>query len=238
MPDLRCAVFISLLCLIVSNPSVAAEDYGKRIDAVSANPIPPRSLDTLNPPPPLPATTHALQYGQPIGESTRHSTEQTVGGPVLRPKSSKQQEPAHANVIDRMKELVGGRSISTVMGGLAIVLGAFFLLAWAIRRGMPNAMSRLPNDVIEVLGRATLTAKQSVHLVRLGNKLLLVSATPTGAETLAEVTDPDEVTRLIGLCGQPGHGNAQTAFRKVFEELGHGRADGFLGNDSPERQNA
>ena len=51
-------------------------------------------------------------------------------------------------------------------------------------------------------GRAPLAGRQHVHLLRCGSKLLLVSVTPGGAETLTEVTDPAEVDRLAGLCRQ------------------------------------
>ena len=39
-------------------------------------------------------------------------------------------------------------------------------------------------DVVQVLGRAPLSGKQQMHLVRFGGKLLLLSVTPSGAETL------------------------------------------------------
>ena len=48
----------------------------------------------------------------------------------------------------------------------------------------------LPTDVVSVLGRVPLAARQLAELLRVGNKLVLVSLTPTGAQTLTEVTDP------------------------------------------------
>jgi hypothetical protein len=59
-----------------------------------------------------------------------------------------------------------------------------------------------------------------MHLLRCGNKLLLVSVTPAGAETLTEVTDPLEVDRLAGLCRQAHAQSATVAFRQVFQQLG------------------
>ena len=107
----------------------------------------------------------------------------------------------------------------TVSGSLAVVLGIFLLAAYAMRRLAPRAMSNLPPDVFAVLGRAPLAGRQQVHLLRCGKKLLLVSVTTTGAETLTEVTDPPEVDRLLGLCEQAKPNSATATFRTVFGQL-------------------
>jgi flagellar biogenesis protein FliO len=77
----------------------------------------------------------------------------------------------------------------------------------------------LPSDVVEVLGRAALGHHQHVQLVRCGAKLLLLSIAPSGTETLTEITDPDEVSRLVGLCRQSQPGSASLAFRQVFQQF-------------------
>jgi flagellar biogenesis protein FliO len=102
---------------------------------------------------------------------------------------------------------------------LAVVLGLFLLFAWTMRRSRPRGSGLLPGDVFEVLGRATLGGRQNVHLLRCGSKLLLVSVTPTGAETLTEVTDPVEVDRLAGLCRQSQPSSASAAFRQVLHQF-------------------
>jgi flagellar biogenesis protein FliO len=119
---------------------------------------------------------------------------------------------------------------------LAVVLGVFFLVAWALRRaGYPlgkAAGTVLPGEVFEVLGRAPMTGRQQVHLLRCGNKLVLVSVTPAGAETLTEVTDPAEVDRLAGLCRQAHPQSATAAFRQIFAQFAAARpGGGFLGQN-------
>ena len=71
-----------------------------------------------------------------------------------------------------------------------------------------------------MLGRASLATRQQVHLVRCGSKLLLVSVTPTGVETLTEITDPEEVDQLAGLCRGAQPGSATAVFRHVFQQFG------------------
>jgi flagellar biogenesis protein FliO len=90
----------------------------------------------------------------------------------------------------------------TIAGSLALVLGIFFLIAWALRWASPRSMRTVPSEVLETLGRVRLDGRQQAHLLRLGNKLLLVSVSAAGAETLTEITDLLEVNRLVGLCRQ------------------------------------
>ena len=67
-------------------------------------------------------------------------------------------------------------AIISVVVSLAVVLGLFFIVAWFMRRGLPNSTRRLPAEVVEVLGRTPLAGRQQMHLLRFGNKLLLVCA--------------------------------------------------------------
>jgi flagellar biogenesis protein FliO len=110
------------------------------------------------------------------------------------------------------------------------------LLAWVARKRLPKGSARLPDEIIEVLGRTTIAAKQSLHLVRVGSKLIVVSVTAAGTETLTEVTDPGEVSRILAACQQHQHHSSTSAFRQVFEQLGREPAHGFLGSNSVQPQ--
>ncbi|MBN2579305.1 MAG: flagellar biosynthetic protein FliO [Pirellulales bacterium] len=115
-------------------------------------------------------------------------------------------------------------TLFSTAGGLGIVIGIFLLGVWIFRRSAPQGMARLPGEVFENLGRAPLAGRLQVHLLRCGNKLLLVSLTPAGAETLTEITDPLEVDRLAGCCRQTHPQSSSAAFRQVFEQLAPRRA--------------
>jgi len=124
-------------------------------------------------------------------------------------------------------------SIYTISSALAMVIGAFLLFAWLLRRGGRKASTPLPADVVSVLGRVPLAARQFAELLRVGNKLVLVSLTPTGAETLTEVTDPVEVDRLVGLCQQYSPHSTTKAFEQVFRQLSRESVPGgFLRGES------
>lgn len=125
-------------------------------------------------------------------------------------------------------------SVYTTISALAIVIGLLFLCVWLLRRGARKTATALPADVVSVLGRTPLAARQSAELVRVGNKLVLISLTPTGAKTLTEVTDPAEVDRLVGLCRQHDPHSTTKAFEQVFHQLSREPVPGgFLGHEAP-----
>ena len=113
----------------------------------------------------------------------------------------------------------GPPSMTTLLGSLGVVLGLFLVAAWLLRRRTPQSMTKLPNEVYEVLGRGALAGRQQVHLLRCGSKLVLVSVTPGGAETITEITDPQEVDRVAGICRQTHPHSSSAAFQQVFEQL-------------------
>lgn len=109
------------------------------------------------------------------------------------------------------------QSVTTVFASLAIVLGLFFLFAWFTKRNAPRGSSALPREAVEVLGRVACGARQQMQLVRLGNKLVLLSVSSNGTSPLAEVIDPDEVDRLTSLCrhGRDGRSAPQVTSRAI-----------------------
>jgi flagellar biogenesis protein FliO len=126
---------------------------------------------------------------------------------------------SHANHNGRAKSVGPLTPTVTVVSSMAIVLGLFFMIAWGMRKVSPRGSVILPGEVFEILGRAPLSGRQHVQLLRCGSKLLLVSITPDGAETLTEVTEPTEVDRLAGLCRQAHPQSSTAAFRQVFQQF-------------------
>ena len=174
-----------------------------------------------------------------LAASAKGSAEaSSPAGPARLPASSLSQEGAEAASVSgrepiRLGPVQKGRPLSgvsgsrfdptastlTVLSSLAVVLGVFLLLVWAIRRAMPRSSQLLPTDVVEVLGRAPLMGKQQMYLVRFGPKLLLLSVSPEGAETLTEIEHPDEVARIVALCRQNQPGSIPGAFRQILEQM-------------------
>ena len=181
-------------------------------------------------------TRPVAMTGQGLASSPSNSAENAVGqggnsstlAPPLRRESPSPSRDApillnhsasHSSRGLSVKPVGGLPSVATTAGSLAVVLGLFFAVVWMMRRASPKGSALLPGEVVEVLGRAPLAGRQQMHLLRCGNKLLLVSVTPAGAETLTEVTDPLEVDRLAGLCRQTHPQSATAAFRQVFQQF-------------------
>jgi flagellar biogenesis protein FliO len=170
----------------------------------------PQAESKLDTPPAGPLTE------QPPAQETKVaalplSPASTSGGLQLRPPS--QSSPGLTPAKGR-----GMPPLATVLASLAVVVGLFLIVAWTMSKTAGAAAVRLPNEVVETLGHAPLTARQQVHLLRCGNKLLLVSVTPGGAETLTEITDQEEVQRLASLCRQRQPGSSTAAFRQVIQQ--------------------
>jgi flagellar biogenesis protein FliO len=124
-------------------------------------------------------------------------------------------------------------SIYTTGTALAIVLGLFLLCAWTLRRGGRKSVQMLPAEVVSVLGRVPLAGRQFAQLVRVGNKLVLLSITPSGVERLTEITDPVEIDRVLGLCLQRESHSSTSEFDDVFRQLAKETPpEGFLGREA------
>jgi len=223
-----------------TNATQSAEGY----TSADASPFPAaralRPLDTspnLPSPPALPSVDPGVVragYEMPVGGASldlaprQPPTADT--GSATSEDSSRQtlRRAAAPGLLPRRStpsSTTGGRpnglaQLWTTGAALALVLGLFLVVMWTVRRAAPKTLAALPAEVVETLGRAPLAGRQYVHLVRCGQKLLLVNVTADGAKTLTEIDDPVEVDRLAALCQQSRPG-AAAAFRQVFEQFSY-----------------
>jgi flagellar biogenesis protein FliO len=110
-------------------------------------------------------------------------------------------------------------SLYTTLAALALVVGLLLLCMWAMRRGAKGSAALLADDVVSVLGHKPLAGRQVAQLLRVGNKLVLISVTPAGSQPLAEITDPAEVERLLDLCLGRTSPRTTPDFDKTFRRL-------------------
>lgn len=102
-------------------------------------------------------------------------------------------------------------SPGSVFGALVFVVLVILGLAKLVARKSPFAVSGLPREAIEVLGRRTIDPRNSVYVVQVGSKILLLSSSATGMTTLSEITDPIEVASLSNLCRAEHAKSSETA---------------------------
>ncbi len=214
----------ALLCIAAAGPVLAEEVFPSRPqDSVGNNGRPPH------------ATISREDMSRPIDShvapATYEQTDErslTAGAEISRPATSKsiplgrEESP---RLLERPADARTGNGSSTssalwsVAASLGLVLGLFLLAAWMLRRGLPRRLRPLSAEVVEVLGRAPLAAKQQMHLLRFGHKLVLVAVSPAGVESIAEITEPTEVERLAGLCHSAAPTSSSASFRGVLGDF-------------------
>ena len=99
-----------------------------------------------------------------------------------------------------------GPSIGRTLGALGVVIALIFATRWVMRRASQGvggvssqlgAGGRAPSGVLSVLGRYPVGRGQTLVLMQLDQRILLLSQTSSGFQTLAEITDPEEVASLL-----------------------------------------
>ncbi len=162
-------------------------------------------------------------------EQSRDPLDQRLPGPS--PATSR-HEPNAAGTTPGLGQ--GAKSLMQTGVALAIVLALLFCFVWVFKRTAPKSLLPLPTEALQVLGNAPLHGKQHLRLIRLGHRVLLLTVSETTSQTLAEVTDPEEVKHLLELCqGTNVRAQAQT-FEAVLREHGRERTKGFLGSQQDE----
>jgi flagellar motor switch/type III secretory pathway protein FliN/flagellar biogenesis protein FliO len=84
--------------------------------------------------------------------------------------------------------------------GMFLLLSFIGLGARWLKGRSATVVGRLPNEAFEILGRQAIDPRTAVLVARTGSRLLLLSLSPQGLRTLAEITDPVEVDCVAGLC--------------------------------------
>lgn len=198
--------------------------------------------NSFNPPPAAAALAPRLEVVKPVAHEEIAALPADTNNRRLSPPSARDERAATSNGEPGVghRRLVDfglpTQSIYTVATALAIVIGAFLLFAWALRRGGKNSNLRrsiVPADAVSVLGRVMLAPRQFAELLRVGNKLVLVAMTPAGPSTITEVIDAAEVDRIVGLCQQSGTLSTTKMFEQVFQQMSNEpTTNSFLGDEA------
>ncbi len=148
--------------------------------------------------------------------------------PLGRPRESEPiRREADASADGLRGEL---RTLAALVG----VVGAILSLAWVVRRtarargGLAAAAGvggRSPAGLLSVLGRYPIARGQTLILMRLDRRVLLLSQTwARGAarlSTLAEITDPEEVASILVKAQDAEGESVSERFKAIVERLNH-----------------
>lgn len=116
--------------------------------------------------------------------------------PLVRNSSSRSSETGGQNT---NAPRGSGAGLGTLLGSLVCVVVVLLGVAKLISRKNPFAVPGLPRDAVEILGRRTVDPRNSVYLVKVGGKVLLLGASSNGLAPLGEISDPIEVATLVNV---------------------------------------
>jgi flagellar biogenesis protein FliO len=104
---------------------------------------------------------------------------------------------------------------------LAVVLALIGALVLLARRLLPRQWrgGAAGRTMVDVLGRHALSARQSVALLKVGRRIVLVGLAPDRITHLDTISDPDEVAELVGRSTSGKNGSLTSTFeREVLRE--------------------
>jgi flagellar biogenesis protein FliO len=90
-----------------------------------------------------------------------------------------------------------GSWMLTTFSALAVVIGLIYGMRAVFVKMTGTKTATASSPIIEVLSRVSVAPRQHVLLLRLGDRVLLVSDSGNSMRTLTEITDPDEVAQLL-----------------------------------------
>ncbi|MCG3126166.1 MAG: hypothetical protein CHACPFDD_00996 [Phycisphaerae bacterium] len=122
-------------------------------------------------------------------------------GPSAQQNSSAQRTPSLSPGWWRSTLALGG------------VVGGVLVLAWVVRR-LPTPYRVMRPGLVQILSRTPINARQSLCLVRVGQRIVLVGVSPGQLATLDSIDDPAAVARLAA------HGLGATKPAAFEQELG------------------
>jgi hypothetical protein len=111
----------------------------------------------------------------------------------------------------------------TTVLSLGAIVGCLLLIAQGLRPYL-GATRGLPVAALELMGRRVIDQKVAIHLVRCGGRILVLSVSTEGARTLSEITDPEEVHRMIEACSGPPDGRFSAIHQISSVVRGTGKA--------------
>ena len=166
----------------------------------------------------------------PRAAADRPST-QPLGEPSVDPNELKSlgnpESAADAGDADEFD--TGGSWIIDTLAALGVVIGLVLLLRWAWLRatGRPSVSS---TPAVEVLSRTAVAPKNHVLLLRVGERVLVVSDSSTGMRTLANVDDEQEVADLLASVNAAKENSVSGNFRQLLGRFGQSHEEQAWGD--------
>jgi len=142
--------------------------------------------------------------------------EQLRVGPPEAQTKNKDTSSIQKDITGKSNPLGGSISTGRAILSLMLVLALIVLAAWLYRRFTVGSRSGRVNSAIEIITRTTVNPKQSVCLVRLDRRLVLVGLSPNHMTSLLVLDDPEDIGRIMGLVEKQSPHSVSKGFDKLF----------------------
>ncbi|MBY0113899.1 MAG: flagellar biosynthetic protein FliO [Phycisphaerales bacterium] len=173
------------------------------------------------------------------GTEVASSESKPLGGVGSRPSlagrtKSVKPEVSGGAVSDGKSKATGENPLAGVLGPLVVVVGLIAMLAGGVaivlrkRGGLGSqfgAGGRSPAGILEVLGRYPLSRSQTLVLLKVDRRVLLLSQNRTGRlggsqlTTLCELSEPEDVASILTKVNEADANSLANRFASVFKSL-------------------
>ncbi|MBN2212159.1 MAG: FliO/MopB family protein [Sedimentisphaerales bacterium] len=115
---------------------------------------------------------------------------------------------------DKASSFSGWRTILALIA----VLGLIGLATLGARRLLLKSRKIGGGKLVDVIARTTIGSRQSLCLVRLADRLLLVGLSPNHMAALDVIDDPETVARLMGDVARQSSDSISAGFGNIFQQ--------------------
>ena len=221
-------------------------DSENKLNQITANtpspqiPEVPKSPETTTATPPKP-TAPDIERLQKLGQ---HLAEEQPVAPTVEtqlsdskiiPQSSTTVEPLKSLAIDSKPILqpsdldnqsqVSPKSTNSedqsyllnTITALGIVIAIIFLLKKIISKMSGTVSTKTNNSLVELLSRTSVAPRNHVLVLRVGQRVLIVSDSSQGLRTLSEITNPEEIAHILANVSAGKPNSVSRSFNQLFK---------------------
>lgn len=168
------------------------------------------------------AAGDAARAGDPVESGLAERESRPLGAAPERASS----EPGES--ASPFADTFAGNWVGRTILALALVIGLAILLRTGVRRaslgvgglaGQLGAGGKAPSGLLSVLGRFPVARGQTLVLLKVDRRVLLLSQTSAGFSTLSEITDPEDVASILVTARDEEGASAAARFSNVLQNL-------------------
>ena len=146
---------------------------------------------------------------------TRPFAGETAGDLVKSPdKTGEENAPSY---------LPGLESVLRMVLWLAVLVVFIYAAVWLMRKYVPAARGMFGAGTLKIVGRLHVAARQSILLVKVGDRFVMVGVTAGSMTALTEIRDPEEAKRLTEELAEQ-QGAAPGSFGRALSKAGDAMA--------------